>query len=362
MRYSLRLGRIFNIPLYWHWSFLPVVAYLVYAAMRGPGPVDWYRVGLMAGVIVLLFGFVLVHELGHALTARRFGQETRAIIFFPLGGGALIEGKPKSMWREIGVYFAGPLSNLVLALICLGILLMLPEGRFFLRYYFTGGGNFSLPFEPVSHLLALSLLINVVLFGLNLLPAYPLDGGRILQALLKPKLGSVWSTRIVAGFGIILSFVLYWLGTAKGDWFMLGGAFFIGFLSLGALAASQREARLGKLSVRDAMRPMPINRVYLNMTLAEARLASSDWIGDVVPVFNEWNEVQGFVDTSVEGPLEVNRSLAVDAYDSQWVNLEIDQKLDISIQRIIDSEALGGIVYERGRIKGIALLADLMKL
>ncbi|MEM8585603.1 MAG: site-2 protease family protein, partial [Bacteroidota bacterium] len=268
MRYSLRLGRIFSIPLYWHWSFLPVVVYLIYAAMRGPGPIDWYRVGLMTAVVVLLFGFVLVHELGHALTARRFGLQTEAIIFFPLGGGALIRGRPKSSWREIGVYLAGPLSNLMLALLCLGPLLILPEGRFFLRYYFWGGGNFSLPYEPVAHLLALSLLINLVLFGLNLLPAYPLDGGRILQAMLRPRLGQVWATRIVASFGLMFSTALWWMGSQRQDWFMLAGAFFIGFLSFGAMAATGREAKLMKRTVEELMRSMPKNRIYLSTQLA----------------------------------------------------------------------------------------------
>ncbi|MEL6391408.1 MAG: M50 family metallopeptidase [Bacteroidota bacterium] len=385
MRYSLRLGRVFNIPLYWHWSFLPVMAYLMYTAMRGPGPVDWRQFGLVTALIVLLFGFVLVHELGHALTARRFGLQTEAIIFFPLGGGALIRGKPKSSWREIGVYLAGPMSNLLLALLCLGLLVVLPEGRFFLRYYFRGGGNFSLPFEPFAHLVALSLLINLILFGLNLLPAYPLDGGRILQALLRPRFGQVWATRVVASFGLILCTILWWLGHTRQDWFMLAGALFIGLLAFSALVAAQREAKIVGRTVEELMRPMPNDRLYLQMNQATARQLPG-WEEEAVkPVFNEWNELQGFLSFDVlseeiakpytaELPLDkpktdqIQLAASVDhrviekVYDPNWAPLVKEQALNEALQEIMEANAYGGVVYDRGRVKGYLLVHDIKKL
>src|SRR6186997_2147839 len=171
MKWSLRVGRLFGIPLYVHFTFF---LFLVWVAAE-----SWRMGGSTGGALVevlfmcALFGCVVLHELGHALTARRYGIATRDITLLPIGGVARLERMPDDPKQELLVALAGPAVNIVLAGLLL--LVILPAAAIApVNELQLVGGNF----------LVKLMWINVSLAVFNLIPAFPMDGGRVLRALL----------------------------------------------------------------------------------------------------------------------------------------------------------------------------------
>jgi Zn-dependent protease len=178
---SWNIGRVAGIDLYLHPTFLLLLA-LVAASQQS-----------LLGVVLLpaVFGCVLLHELGHALTARRFyGIQTEDITLYPIGGVARLERMPRKPGPELLITLAGPLVNLALA------------GGFAL----LGGALGAVaPGSFLAELARMLLWINLALAGFNLIPAFPMDGGRVLRALLSSWLGRLRATEIAAGLGRLLA-------------------------------------------------------------------------------------------------------------------------------------------------------------
>jgi Zn-dependent protease/predicted transcriptional regulator len=200
MGWSWRIGRIAGIDVYMHFTFMLLLAWVGishYFARRDLG--DAVQ-GL--AFILALFGIVVLHELGHALAARRYGIATRDITLLPIGGVARLERMPTDPWQEFIVAIAGPAVNVVLAA---GIfaLLTLALGRVPTdpRLASRVGGGF----------LDQMFWVNVSLVVFNMLPAFPMDGGRVLRALLAMRLEYVQATQIAAmigqGMAILFGFV-----------------------------------------------------------------------------------------------------------------------------------------------------------
>lgn len=187
MRWSARLGRFAGIDVYVHATFLLLLAY--FAA------VYWSETGTLAGVlaglalILMLFVCVLLHEYGHALTARRFGVATRHITLLPIGGVALLESMPKEPRQEVAVALAGPAVNLVIAAAAWALIEAggLPGGL--------------LALDTNAGFLPSLLFANLALAIFNLIPAFPMDGGRVLRALLSMRMDRVRATRVAATIG-----------------------------------------------------------------------------------------------------------------------------------------------------------------
>jgi Zn-dependent protease len=199
MGWSWNIGRIAGIRLYVHFTFFILLAWI------GLQHYEAHRELLEAlsgmAFIVTLFGIVVLHELGHALAARRYGIPTRDITLLPIGGVARLERMPNDPWQELVVALAGPAVNVVLAA---GIfaLLVLGEGFAPLADVMRVGGSF----------LGQLFWINVMLAVFNLLPAFPMDGGRVLRALLAMWLPYVHATQLAASIGQGLALVFGFLG------------------------------------------------------------------------------------------------------------------------------------------------------
>ena len=177
MRGSLPLFRVFGIPVRMHVSmllFLPLVGFLL-SAGTGWGA---FLLGLL--LITLVFGFVLLHELGHSVVALYHGVPVRQIVLFPLGGIAGLSHIPCNPRQELQITAAGPLVNFLLAAI------------FGLIFFFVP-----------SPFLGMLIQINLMLGIFNLLPGFPMDGGRILRALLACRMRYVRATRIAVRVGQI---------------------------------------------------------------------------------------------------------------------------------------------------------------
>jgi Zn-dependent protease/predicted transcriptional regulator len=198
MKWSIRFARIAGIDLKIHLTFLIFLAWIGFTYYANGGSEAAVRGVLF---IVLLFACVLLHELGHALTARRFGIHTPDITLLPIGGIARLERIPDQPKQELLIAIAGPLVNLIIA----GLLIL------FLHQRATASDLAQLN-SPQVAMLAKLASVNLFLALFNLIPAFPMDGGRILRALLAMRLNYARATQIAARVGQGLAFVFGFFG------------------------------------------------------------------------------------------------------------------------------------------------------
>jgi Zn-dependent protease/CBS domain-containing protein len=229
VKWSAKLGRFAGIDVYLHVTFLLLLVWVAWIYWAETGTVAGVLSGLM--LILLLFACVVLHEYGHALTARRFGIGTKSITLLPIGGLALLESMPKDPWQEIIVALAGPAVNFAIAaLLFLAIMLGSRPGAL-------------LALDPSVGILSTLLAANLMLALFNLLPAFPMDGGRVLRAALAMRMDRVRATRNAARVGQALAVGLGLLGLAGNPLLILIAAFV--WIGAGAEASTvEVEARL----------------------------------------------------------------------------------------------------------------------
>ncbi len=185
MRLSWKLGRFADIDVYVHATFLLV--FFLFPEIFAGGSFAPLNVLL----ILTVFGCVLLHEFGHALMARRFGIATHDITLYPIGGVARLARMPKAAGAELLIALAGPAVNFAIVAALLPIIFL---------------GQSGAPSESVLALfLTEVLLVNLGLGLFNLIPAFPMDGGRVLRAFLSTWLGRVNATRVAARIGRVLA-------------------------------------------------------------------------------------------------------------------------------------------------------------
>lgn len=226
MRWSWRLGALAGIPVYVHATFALLLAWIALShVLQGHGIMQ------MAGGLLLvlsIFACIVLHELSHALTAKRFGIRTREITLLPIGGVARLERMPDKPGQELLVALAGPITSFAIAGALFGIVALLGSPLGLQDLHVVGG-----PF------LTKLMWINVTLAAFNLLPAFPMDGGRVLRAALALRIDRNKATEIATRIGQGMALLL---GTI--------GLFFSPFLVLIAVfvwIGAKSEASLGQL-------------------------------------------------------------------------------------------------------------------
>lgn len=238
MKYALSLGRIAGIKVYIHWTFLILIAWTLYSDVRaGLGPVDmvWSVVFVLA-----IFVCVTMHEYGHALAARRYGIQTRDITLLPIGGLAKLEGMPEKPKEELVVAIAGPAVNVVIVIILAPIIMLTGSLDRMESARIISQGNF----------LVMLAAVNLSLTVFNLIPAFPMDGGRVFRALLAFKLDRVKATQIAATVGQVLA-VGFMIWGFYGDPFLI-------FIGLFIFSSARSEARYAQTQA-----------IFKNATLAK---------------------------------------------------------------------------------------------
>jgi Zn-dependent protease len=268
IRRGFRLARVLGIPISIDYSWFLVFALFVWmlggvafpAAYPGVPPLHLWAAGLAAAL--LFFGSVLAHELSHSLVARALGLRVMGITLFVFGGVSTLAEEPEDGWAEIKIAAAGPLLSF-----CLGATFWVIAG-----FVSTTGWGPPLAAEVLGYL----ALANGILGLFNLVPGFPLDGGRVLRAIWWIGSGSfVRATRVATAVGSAVALLLIGLGFVRAILGDLGGLWLvlIGLFLRSAASAARRESDLRTLlagaTVGDVMTPDPA-RIPAGVTLQEA--------------------------------------------------------------------------------------------
>ena len=205
MKGTLKLGRVAGIKIEVHWTFTLLLLWIVFLDIQRGGNLSSVILNIV--FILMLFVCVVLHELGHALTARRYKINTRRIMLLPIGGVASLEKMPDKPAQELLVALAGPAVNLVIAIL---LLLIVP-----LRVY-LGMDAESLEqlmdAPSIQTLLFYLLVANIMLVAFNMIPAFPMDGGRVFRAILSFGMDRTKATEIAASLGQVLAVIFFILG------------------------------------------------------------------------------------------------------------------------------------------------------
>lgn len=236
--WNLRLGRVFGIPIEIHWTFWAFLFYIFWADLFKTGQATLALEGVFS--VLAIFCCVVLHELGHALMAMRFGIKTRDITLYLFGGVARLERIPERPREELLVAFAGPLVNLVIIVVLLFLGVRLPDSLDELASV--------VKFDLLSQL----LLVNTSLLFFNLLPAFPMDGGRIFRSILAMFMDYAHATRIAASLGQFMAIVFGILGLS-GNPFLVFIALFVWLGASGEANAVEQKVLLGKSTASEAM-------------------------------------------------------------------------------------------------------------
>ena len=210
---SLLIGRIAGIRILIHWTFLLLLGFIVFSEMRKGS--DTVAIIATIGFVLALFACVVLHELGHSLTAKRFGIETKKITLLPIGGVASLERIPEDPKQELWVALAGPAVNVAIAL------LLSPFVSSLELFSQQGVENAT----TTQGFLTSLYRANAWLVLFNAIPAFPMDGGRVLRALLALRLGRIRATSIAAGLGQFIAIGFVFFGLFNNPFLILIGIF-----------------------------------------------------------------------------------------------------------------------------------------
>jgi Zn-dependent protease len=304
MKRSLKLFTWFGIPVYLHWTFGLILIFAFYQGYtEGAGMLSAF---LTLGVLIALFGCVLLHEFGHSLTARRYGVNTQDIILTPIGGIARLERMPEKPVQEFLVAIAGPMVNVVIAILLFIIGKMMYSGIYWelfnailvdqfqsLIHFFnstwlfitgnitftevknllTRGSEYSKSADIVNEsgiqvgivleILPLLLGVNLWLVLFNMVPAFPMDGGRIFRSLLAMRIGRPKATNIASIVGQIIAVIFIGLGLFQGAFTLTLIGFFVFSTARSENRMVQTDDLLEKFTAKDLMRTN-FTRLYLN--------------------------------------------------------------------------------------------------
>ncbi len=241
MKWSWKIGEFAGIGVYIHATFMLIIAWVVLIYWRQGHDLATTIAGII--FVLAIFGCVVLHEFGHALTAKKYGIKTRDITLLPIGGVARLERMPDVPLQELWVALAGPAVNIVIAAVV------------YIWIQFTGGLT---PIEELSvtggSFAERLMIVNIFLVVFNMIPAFPMDGGRVLRAILAMRMNYSNATQIAAtiGQGIALLFGFAGLFTNP----------FLIFIALFVWIGAAQEASMTK--IKSALGGIPVTQAVLS--------------------------------------------------------------------------------------------------
>jgi len=338
MGWSITLGRFFGTAVRIHVTFLLFLAWIGFSAYQRGG-IAAARESVL--FIVAIFTCVVLHEFGHILTARRFGIVSKQVTLLPIGGVADISKMPEKPYQELLIALAGPAVNLTIAaVLLLSVGVVEPEAIAHLD-------------DPTISLVERLAVTNLFLAVFNMVPAFPMDGGRVLRAALAIWLGQSQATRIAALIGQVFALVLGFLGLF-GNPMLLFIAFFVFFAAAGEAQMSFASQAAGGVKVADVMetRITPINRDATIGEAVDVLLATSQ---DSFPFVDRSGRMVGLLsrDDIVEAVKASNTSAPVAPFaHKQAVTLGSNETLDKALEKLSETPAVG-VVDADGALLGL---------
>jgi Zn-dependent protease/CBS domain-containing protein len=268
MNSSLELGKIMGIPVRLHWTLLLVILYVawafasfsqtVYGNTYGFGDIEPAQARWLYSLLfaVVLFACVALHELGHSYVAHKNGIGIKSITLYFFGGVASMEEIPRNPRMELKMAFAGPAVSGVLGFISVNLAGAVAT--------YGGAGS-----APVIMLWTLGIM-NLILMAFNLLPAFPMDGGRLLRAWFATQMPYIKATRRAADIGKIFATLMFLLGLSSLNFMLLFVAFFVYVGASEEEKATEISVSLEGISVRNIM-SAPVRSISPDMTLDELK-------------------------------------------------------------------------------------------
>ena len=359
MRGSLKLFTWFGIPVHLHWTFGLIFVYALWIGYSNN--LDIISTVWLIGFFIALFACVLLHEYGHSLTARRYGVETRDIILTPIGGIARLERMPEKPIQEFLVAIAGPLVNVVIAAVLFLLSMLIFQGerwelfKWFLKsqFLFSGGEEAGEVMEETGAsmsgiLFYLPVLVatNIGLVVFNLIPAFPMDGGRIFRSLLAMRIGRVKATRAAALVGQVIAVIFIVVGVL--NWEKASTLTLIGFFVFITARTENSMVRLDdilrRFKARDLLRP--------HFT----RLTTNDWMQTPIEMLQHGLERSFLVfDLSEKLVGALEEADILDAMKKRDFSAEITQYVQRA--ELVDAEESLQYVYHLMRQRGHSILA-----
>ena len=248
MKANLNLGSVSGIKIKVHWTFLFLIIWIIFDELKRGGSTR--SVLFNVALVLAVFFCVVLHELGHALTAKRFGIQTKKITLLPIGGVASLDHIPESPKQELLVTIAGPLVNIIIAVF---LYYIVPVQEF--MHLNFGEVIYTLNDFTIQIFLFYLFLVNVSMVVFNMIPAFPMDGGRILRALLAMKMDRVKATQIASNIGQFMAVLFLLIGLIENPILI----FIALFIFLGAYGENQMVHHLALLKGHTVEEAMMIN-------------------------------------------------------------------------------------------------------
>ncbi len=359
MRGEFTIGRIRTIPIKIHWTlvlFLPILAYILSSQLENvanlpfanldPGPLLTPEGRIYAGVVVAvgLFVSVLLHELGHAVVAMREGVGVEQITLWILGGLAMLKGITRDPRSEAKIAIAGPVVSMALGVIPLAVFAIVDLGPFV-----------TFPALYLGYL-------NVTLAIFNMLPAFPLDGGRVLRAMLGFRMSFAKATNVASNIGKGMAVLMGLVG-------LFSTSFLLMFIALFVYMAASQEAKgvqlfdaLEKVSVREIMdTDVPAAHPDSHVDELLAMMLQTQATG--FPVVTN-DTVVGIVTLEdIQNVPEEERSLTriEDVMNSEVKTIQPSERASSAMRRMMDEDVGQLLVVEHDRLAGVLTRQSLMK-
>ena len=339
MGWSITIGRFFGTFVRIHITFLIFLAWIGFAAYQRGG-IEAAKQSV--AFIVAIFACVVLHEFGHILMARRFGVRSTQVTLLPIGGVADLDKMPQKPYQELLIAIAGPLVNIVIAAI-----LMVVAGAF-------EGDTLQHIEDPSLGLVEKLAATNLFLALFNMIPAFPMDGGRVLRAALAMGLGEGKATRIAAQIGQAFAFALGFFGLLYGYPILLFIALFVYFAAAAEAHSSVVQLATHEVKVADAMetRVVSISRGATIGEAVEILLATSQ---ESFPLVNASGGLVGllFRDDIVEAVRGGDTDAPVAPFAHKEIStLSPEQTLDTGLSLLAKAPAVG-VVAADGRLLGL---------
>ena len=361
MNLSFTLTRIAGIPIRLHITFFLIILLGGWQwAQRAAEPLSGAIFG--AALMIALFLCVALHELGHSLTARAFGIETREILLMPLGGVAQLNKNPERPQHELLIALAGPLVNVVIAVL-LVIVGLTPQLDLF-SYLLNGQGlSALLSSEPtIRNFLLWLLSANVSLVLFNLIPAFPLDGGRIFRSLLAMVLEARTATRIATVVGQLIAIGLGIVSLANGNFLLALIAVFIFVGASQESAVAESKVVLTTHRLGDAYNRHVITLQNGNRLSHVVDYLLTSYQPDFAVLFGK--KLLGVVTRD-----DAMKALAAYDYDPfvseimrrEVLKLDADLNLDEAREQLAENGARVAAVYDQDDFLGLINLEDIQE-